>query len=298
MKLFPHLLKWKLPTIAVIILFSVSCKKHSEGPFVAPQALPASDIGLNYFVADWTRIGPAASYNLFVATDTGFMQPLAGYNPASVRDIKQTVSGLSTKSGYYYRLQAVNSGGAVTAYSNTMAVTTADTLDDHYVYIGSEDESFYCFLALTGTKVWSFATKGDIESTPTMVGGSIYIGSTDQRMYSLDPIAGTMKWNALAQGAALTSPAYSDGAVFFASYAGYVIRADTANGHEDWNVELNGSKQLLSSSPTVVGGLLYIGGQDHNLYALNPATGTRVWAAPTDDTINSSPAVSNGIVYA
>ena len=113
-----------------------------------------------------------------------------------------------------------------------------------------------------------------------MVGGSIYIGSSDQRMYSLDPFTGTMKWNALAQGAILTSPAYSDGAVFFASYAGYIIRADTANGHEDWNVELNGSKQLLFSSPTVVNGLLYVGGQDHNLYALDPQTGTRVWAAP------------------
>jgi outer membrane protein assembly factor BamB len=297
MKLLPHLLKRVFPIVAVIILFSVSCKKHSEGPFVAPQALPAADLGPSYFIADWTKIGPAASYNLFVAMDTGFTQPLTGYNPASVKNIQQTVTGLSTKTIYYYRLQAVNSAGAVTAYSNTIAVTTADTTDDHYVYIGSEDENFYCFLALTGTKVWSFATKGDIESTPTMVGGSIYFGSTDQRLYSLDPFTGIVKWNALAQGAVLTSPAYSDGAVFFASYAGYVIRADTANGHEDWNVELNGSKQLLFSSPTVVNGLLYIGGQDHNLYALNPATGARVWAAPTDDTINSSPAVSNGIVY-
>src|SRR5579859_5022027 len=98
MILFPHLLKRKLPVIAVIVLLFVSCKKHSEGPFVAPQALPAIDLGLNYFVADWTKIGPAASYNLFVATDTGFTQSLAGYNPASVKDIKQTVAGLSTKS--------------------------------------------------------------------------------------------------------------------------------------------------------------------------------------------------------
>ena len=78
MKLFPHLLKWKLPFIAVIILFSVSCKKHSEGPFVAPQALPASDIGLNYFVADWTRIGPAASYNLVCCYRHGFHAAAGG----------------------------------------------------------------------------------------------------------------------------------------------------------------------------------------------------------------------------
>jgi eukaryotic-like serine/threonine-protein kinase len=297
MKRLPHLLKRKFPVIAVIILFLGSCKKHSEGPFVAPTALPPTDIGLNYFVADWTKIGPAASYNLFVATDTGFTQLLTGFNPASVRDIDQSVTGLSTKSQYYYRLEAVNSAGAVTAFSNTIAVTTADSADDHYVYIGSEDQNFYCFLGLTGTQSWSFATKGDIESTPTMVGGSIYIGSSDQRLYSLDPFTGAKKWNALAKGAILASPAYSNGAIFFASYAGYVISADTANGYENWNVYLNGSPQLLFSSPTVVNGLLYIGGQDHNLYALDVATGNRVWAAPTDDTINSSPAVANGIVY-
>src|SRR5580658_1809203 len=135
MKRFPHLLKMKFPVIVVILLFLVSCKKHSEGPFIAPTALPPSDIGLNYFVADWTKIGPAASYNLFVATDTGFTNLVTGFNPASVKDIDQSVTGLSTKSQYYYRLQAVNSAGAVTAYSNTIAVTTADTMDDHYVYI-------------------------------------------------------------------------------------------------------------------------------------------------------------------
>src|SRR5579871_4979528 len=136
MIMFPHLLKKRLPIIVVAVLAFVSCKKHSDGPFVAPQALPPIDLGLNYFVADWTKIGPAASYNLFVATDTSFTtdSTLPGY-PMSVKDIKQTVAGLNTKSRYYYRVQAVNSGGAVTANSNTIAVTTADTMDDHYVYI-------------------------------------------------------------------------------------------------------------------------------------------------------------------
>src|ERR1700722_4508117 len=100
---FPHLLKSKLRVITVIALFAVSCKKHSEGPFVAPQALPASDIGLNYFVADWTKIDPAVSYNLFVATDTGFTNLVPGYNPASIKGTNQAVPGLSTTTSYYYR---------------------------------------------------------------------------------------------------------------------------------------------------------------------------------------------------
>src|SRR6185312_8040099 len=297
MKISALLRHRSLPVLLVTVFFSASCKKNNDGPFVAPLAKPASDLELNSFTADWSKIGPAVSYNLYVATDTGFTQPVANYNPASVRAIDQVVAGLTPKSTYYYRLQAVNSGGAVTPFSNTVAVTTADTLDDHYVYIGSGDENLYCLLALSGTKVWSFPTKGDIESTPTMVGGSIYIGSTDQRLYCLDPFTGKVKWNALAKGAVISSPAYSNGAVFFDSYAGYVIRADTANGHEDWNIQLNGSPQLLFYSPTVANGLLYVGGQDHNLYAIDPNSGVRQWAAPTNDTINSSPVYNNGLVY-
>ena len=38
-------MKFRLWDIAAIVLFSVSCKKNSDGPFVAPQALAASDIG-------------------------------------------------------------------------------------------------------------------------------------------------------------------------------------------------------------------------------------------------------------
>ena len=51
------------------------------------------------------------------------------------------------------------------------------------------------------------------------------------------------------------------------------------------------------SSPTVANGMVYIGSFDHKVYAFDAATGRRVWATPTQDTIYSSPAVANGVVY-
>ena len=55
------------------------------------------------------------------------------------------------------------------------------------------------------------------------------------------------------------------------------------------------------SSPAVVGGVVYIGGND-NLYALNAATGAQLWSfniggTPLQARTFSSPAVVNGVVY-
>ena len=69
-----HVLKVNFLLITGIMLFSVSCKKNNEGPFIAPVALQPADLGVYSFVADWGKVGPAVSYNLFVATDTGFTQ--------------------------------------------------------------------------------------------------------------------------------------------------------------------------------------------------------------------------------
>ena len=51
------------------------------------------------------------------------------------------------------------------------------------------------------------------------------------------------------------------------------------------------------SSPAVVNGVVYVGSEDDNVYALNAATGVKIWSYETGDEVDSSPAVVNGIVY-
>ncbi len=56
----------------------------------------------------------------------------------------------------------------------------------------------------------------------------------------------------------------------------------------------------VTSSPSVVDGVVYVGSQDRNLYALNATTGAFLWNYNTmerNDIVSSSPAVSNGVVY-
>ena len=51
------------------------------------------------------------------------------------------------------------------------------------------------------------------------------------------------------------------------------------------------------SSPAVVGGTIYVGSTDGNMYAVNRETGKLQWKFDAKSRIASSPAVSDGIVY-
>ena len=53
----------------------------------------------------------------------------------------------------------------------------------------------------------------------------------------------------------------------------------------------------VGSSPTVVGGVVYVGSNDHNVYALDAMTGAKIWNYTTGSYVSSSPAVAYGVVY-
>jgi outer membrane protein assembly factor BamB len=47
----------------------------------------------------------------------------------------------------------------------------------------------------------------------------------------------------------------------------------------------------------VANGVVYVGSDDNNVYALNAGTGAFVWKYTTGGAVYSSPAVANGMVY-
>jgi outer membrane protein assembly factor BamB len=47
----------------------------------------------------------------------------------------------------------------------------------------------------------------------------------------------------------------------------------------------------------VANGVVYIGSWDHKVYALNAKTGKKLWSYTTGSSVDSSPAVANGVVY-
>jgi parallel beta-helix repeat protein len=61
-----------------------------------------------------------------------------------------------------------------------------------------------------------------------------------------------------------------------------------------WTYATNDS---VVSSPAVADGVVYVGSNDHCVYALDASTGSVIWSCITGDIVESSPAVVGGVVY-
>jgi serine/threonine-protein kinase len=57
------------------------------------------------------------------------------------------------------------------------------------------------------------------------------------------------------------------------------------------------TKSPVTSSPTVAGGVVYLGDTDGNVYALDATTGKRQWHYPTGGKVEGTPTVAGGMVY-
>jgi hypothetical protein len=49
--------------------------------------------------------------------------------------------------------------------------------------------------------------------------------------------------------------------------------------------------------PAFANGMVFVGSQDNNVYALNESTGAKIWSYKTEDNVASSPAVTDGVVF-
>jgi len=112
------------------------------------------------------------------------------------------------------------------------AVATA-----RHVFIGSQDDHFYCLDRQTGKKVWSFKTGNRIESGGAVDGSRVYFASCDGHVYCLNLADGTERWKFNAdrdegdrRTAIYSVPVLRRDAVYFAAGEGQVYALDRETG--------------------------------------------------------------------
>ncbi len=170
---------------------------------------------------------------------------------------------------------------------------------------------------LKGVK-WAFKTGGPVVGSPTVVDGVAYVGSDDLHLHAVDTATGREKWKFKTGGIVRSTPAVADGLVYFGSYDGVFHALETATGAEKWKFALPGERKfearglhgylprtqvipdfwdLYLSSPSVVGGVVYVGCGDGCCYALDAASGALKWKFETQGVVHSSPAVDGGTVF-
>lgn len=96
----------------------------------APVATAATGITESQFTANWSAPTGALGFYLDVATDSGFLNYVLGYQNLDVENVTDyIVTGLSDGMTYYYRVRAYNSSGTSINSSTINVTTLLETVD-------------------------------------------------------------------------------------------------------------------------------------------------------------------------
>ena len=165
---------------------------------------------------------------------------------------------------------------------------------------GHSSKRMVCVDSGTGASLWNSTTPIGIGmNDPVLAGGRAYIGGNND-IYCLDAMTGDIIWTYATAGQILSSPAAAGGCIYASGQVTvqgnsdiYCLDAVTGNLRWSYGIGLGGH-----SSPVVAGEFIYITSGDGILYCLNASTGGLSWSLPFDTSgIDSSPAVSNGDIY-
>ena len=140
------------------------------------------------------------------------------------------------------------------------------------------------------------------DNAPAVANGMLYSGvlepeSINQNVFALDTISGRWKWGLSLGGLVDCAPVVVNNVVYF-------VGPKPPTCATPWTQLLATNCGLslpetmgVESSPAVADGVVYLGANDYNVYAVNATTGTKMWNYATGDTAKSWPAVANGVVY-
>jgi outer membrane protein assembly factor BamB len=258
------------------------------------HAFDAQNTGCNPYE---TALSPATVNGLQPLWSKSFYWSV--YSNPSVVD---GVVYMGTYGDYFYAFDAETGDTLWQRYVD--GCTDSPAIYDGIVYFGSRHTpTMYALDAKDGSIVWSKPVNDRIvESSPTVVDGVLYVGTAEngETLYALDPETGATLWTATCKGK-LQSPTVADGIVHVTGYDGTqftIFSFDAKTGNPLWSLPIsNGQLERRPLSVAVSEGVIYTGGADGNLYALNPMTGDVLWTGKTGGMQVDAPSVANGVVY-
>jgi outer membrane protein assembly factor BamB len=138
--------------------------------------------------------------------------------------------------------------------------------DGDSLYLGAiTGGTLYSLNAGTGRVNWAYQAGIGIASNPVIANGIVYFNDIRGLLHAITAADATRLWTYATESAGTLGPAVAGGQVFVVS--GLSVQSiDARTGKPGWSFSLTGT--TFFSSPTVADGLLFIGSQDNNIYAV------------------------------
>lgn len=247
--------------------------------------------------------GDAAHTGVYAATTrpalSGFeWRVLTGGEVISSPTVSGNTVFVGSGDGRLYALD-VRTGARRWVYEAGGAIATTPAVSRGRVFFGTRGGTYVAAEAGSGQRIWSFHTGAALKlpwghesgdyyvSSPVVVGGTVIFGGADGVVYALDAATGEVRWRAHTGGRLRSSPAVSAGRVVVGSYDGNVYCFLLRSGAPQWKFATVGDtlfsekfgydRRSIQSSPAIANGIVYIGARDGFLYAIDLMTGKERW---------------------
>jgi outer membrane protein assembly factor BamB len=195
------------------------------------------------------------------------------------------------------------------------------------VLVGGADGTLHALEGATGAEAWSAPLGGDT-SSPAVADGMVFSSVASQpgtsngglqvRDVQSGDVLADIVLSDLNLSAPIAPPAVLNGTVTMGGGTGSIHLVlsgswpqfmhdaqHTSNNLNEWQLLPSSSLKAKwtfqsgspMNSPSVAGGIVYVGSSNHNVYALNAGTGAIKWAHGTGGDVDSTPAVDAGVAY-
>ncbi|HEY2945870.1 MAG TPA: PQQ-binding-like beta-propeller repeat protein [Vicinamibacteria bacterium] len=153
-------------------------------------------------------------------------------------------------------------------------------------------------------RLWDVRGGKLIEYPPVVAYGHVYFATSDGRFFAVDAETGKKTWERELGRCTAASPAAGNGIVYQPVMHGFpcgkrrnqpsfLFAMDAHTGAVKWRFRAG----VIETSPLLVDGRIYVGSWDTRVYALDAATGRKLWSFKTGDAVKGGAAFAKGTIF-
>ena len=145
-------------------------------------------------------------------------------------------------------------------------------------------------------QVWEYRLSDRTNGPQVLSGDTLYVTTEDGNVYALNADTGTQRWQTHPPNGDPVIGVAAGGRLFISDYHGLVLALDAASGKQLWQTAVGDDLTILNYGA----GNLYAATREHELVALDPATGRLRWRYQTGSKAGATchPIVGASAVYA
>jgi outer membrane protein assembly factor BamB len=170
--------------------------------------------------------------------------------------------------------------------------TFPPAIADGVIYLPTDSGAFYALDAASGAVRWQ--TDGAF-AMPSARDGVLYYVSIEESLVAHDLATDEELWRA-GPGSRFWSPLVAGGVVYYGGEANLLTARDARTGADVWR---SAPTALAARSAALADGMLVVGGDDHQVYGVDQATGEARWqyALGDSDATIQTPAIADGAAF-